>query len=249
MIKEDRFQHILSKLKDNRRVHFDELADDLNVSEDTIRRDIDILGKSGLLVKVKRGAIIPASSPLSFQERAGLFPEGKERIGLKAQQQLIGAKTVFMDGGTTILAIAAVIPKNTHLRIITNNMALPAVLHAHEHIEIILLGGNYNRNTQTTVGAQTCIEAKKYVADVYFMGTCGINQTVGITAQVAEDGEVKRAFLESARKTVALVTGDKLGSIDFFKIADLDAIDAIITDLPSDDFQLNEYRFSGREIL
>lgn len=249
MIKEDRFEHILGRLKDNGRVHFDELANDLNVSEDTIRRDIDILGKSGLLVKVKRGAIIPASNPLSFQERASLFPEGKERIALKALQQLNGVKTVFMDGGTTILAIAAAIPKNIQLRIITNNMALPAVLNAHEHIEIILLGGHYNRDTQTTVGAQTCLEARKYVADIYFMGTCGINQNVGITSQVAEDGEVKRSFLESARKTVVVVTADKLGSIDFFKIADLDAVDAIITDLPSNDFQLNDYRFSGREIF
>nr|WP_295934317.1 DeoR/GlpR family DNA-binding transcription regulator [uncultured Dyadobacter sp.] len=249
MIKQGRFEHILSRLKASQHVHFEELAIELNVSEDTIRRDIDILEKNGLLVKVRRGAIIPAINPLSFHERAGLFPEGKQRIALKAQQQLSGAKTVFMDGGTTILAIAAAIPIKAELRIITNNIALPAILQEHERIEIISLGGNYNRNTQTTIGVQTCLEARKYIADLYLMGTCGISHAMGVTAQVAEDGEVKRAFLESARKSIALVTQEKLGRVDFFKVADLDAIDTIVTDLPSDDFRLNDYRFAGREII
>lgn len=249
MTKEDRFEHILTKLSANQRVHFEELAAELNVSEDTIRRDIDILGKNGLLVKVRRGAIIPAINPLSFQERASLFPEGKERIAFKVQPHLSEAKTVFMDGGTTILAIAAAIPINAELRIITNNMALPAVLHEHEQIEIISLGGNYNRNTRTTTGAQTCLEACKYVADLYLMGACGIDHALGVTAQVAEDGEVKRAFLASSRKSIAVVTQEKIGRIDFFKVANLDAIDTIVTDLPSDDFRLNAYRFAGREIL
>ncbi|MGV3604340.1 MAG: DeoR/GlpR family DNA-binding transcription regulator [Dyadobacter fermentans] len=248
MLKEARFEHILDKLKANSRVFFEELATDLKVSEDTIRRDIDILAKSGLMVKVRGGAISPAHNPLTFQQRAGMFTEAKQRIGLKVQQHLSDVKTVLMDGGTTILAVAASIPVNAKLRIITNNVALPHVLSNHSGIEIVLLGGNYVPGTQTTVGVQTCMEARKYVADLYLMGTCAIDVSIGVTAQFADDGEVKKAFIESSRKTIALVSQEKLNMIDYFKVAELSEVDAIITDLVSDDDQLAKYRFSGLEI-
>jgi DeoR/GlpR family transcriptional regulator of sugar metabolism len=248
MLKEERFDHILRKLNTDSKVFFEGLSTDLEVSEDTIRRDIDILAKSGLLVKVRGGAIPPAHSPLTFQQRAGMFTEAKQRIGLKVQQHLSDVKTVLMDGGTTILAIAACIPVNARFRIITNNIALPELLSNHTGIELVILGGNYVPNTQTTVGVQTCIEARKYVADLYLMGTCAIDPTVGVTAQFADDGEVKKAFMESSRKTIALVSQEKLNSVDYFKITPLNEIDAIITDLPSDSPQLEKYRFSGLEI-
>ncbi|QRR00167.1 DeoR/GlpR family DNA-binding transcription regulator [Dyadobacter sandarakinus] len=249
MLKETRFEHILSKLKSNNQVFFEELALELAVSEDTIRRDIDILAKSGLMVKVRGGAISPAQSPLTFQQRKGLFTEGKQRIALKAQQHLSDVKTVFLDGGTTILAVASALPLNTRLRIITNNLALPQVLVNHKDVEIIIMGGNYIPGTQTTVGVQTCTEAAKYVADLYLMGTCALDSNTGITAQFAEDGEVKKALLKSARKTVALITQEKLNKTDYFKVARLDEIDGIITDLPSDSEQLASYRFSDLQIF
>lgn len=248
MLKEVRFEHILNKLKSNNQVFFEELALELAVSEDTIRRDIDILVKSGLMVKVRGGAIPPAHSPLTFQQRTGMFTDGKQRIGLKAQQHLTDVKTVLLDGGTTILAVAAALPIAAKLRIITNNLALPQLLVNHKEVEIIVLGGNYIPGTQTTVGVQTCMEAGKYVADLYLMGTCAIDSNVGVTAQFAEDGEVKKAFVKAARKTVALVIQEKLNTIDYFKVCALDEIDGLITDLASDSEQLATYRFSDLEI-
>ena len=182
----------------------EELALSLNVSEDTVRRDIEVLAKSGLLVKVRGGAISPSASPLSFQDRADMFPDAKKVIALKAQQQLLGAKTVFIDGGTTMLAFISSIPIVANFRLITNNIALLPLLSTHQGIEVIVLGGNYDRSTQTNVGVQTCLEAQKYQADVYFMGACSIDRQIGITASIQDEGEVKKILMASARKTIVL---------------------------------------------
>jgi DeoR/GlpR family transcriptional regulator of sugar metabolism len=249
MLKEERFHHILKELVAVHKISYETVAEQLNVSEDTVRRDIDILNKSGLLVKVRGGAISPASNPLSFQDRAGVFAEGKNIIALKAQQLFKNARTVFMDGGTTMLALAANLPANSHFRIITNNVALVPILANLPNIEIVILGGLFNRLTNTNVGVLTCEEIRNYQADIYFMGICSIDSKVGATAAISEDGEVKRAFMKSSLKTVVLCNRDKLETIDFFKVCNLDEIDTLITELPSDDKALDLYRKADLEIL
>lgn len=249
MLKEERFEHILKRLKSKRKVFYEKLASDLNVSEDTIRRDIDSLHKGGLLVKVRGGAITPGSNPLSFQDRTAVFAAGKEVIALKAQQLLKNVRTVFMDGGTTMLALASNLPANTNIRIITNNTTLVPILANLTGVEIVVLGGSYNRLTKTNVGILTCQQAANYQADMYFMGICSLDSNAGVTSAFSEDGEVKRAFMKAARKTVVLCNAEKLETTDFFKVCDIDAIDTLITDLPSDDKLLDSYRNSDLEIL
>ncbi|TGD77671.1 DeoR/GlpR family DNA-binding transcription regulator [Hymenobacter wooponensis] len=248
MLKEERFDFILKALQAANKVSFETVASQLQVSEDTIRRDIEALSRSGLLVKVRGGAISPAVNPLSFQDREGLFSDAKQRIALKVQPLLQRAQTVFLDGGTTMLAVAASLPKAAHLRIVTNNLALVPLLSAHPHVELLLLGGTYNRLTQTTLGIHTGLEAQKYRADLYLLGSCAIDSERGVTASVHEDGEMKRVFLRAAHKTVALANQEKLGTSDFFHVCDLSSLDGLITDLPSDDPRLDPYRNHGLEI-
>ena len=242
MLKEKRFNHILDELKTNGQVLYGDLANELGVSEDTIRRDIELLVKSGLMVKTRGGAISPNKNPLSFKERSGLFSEGKKRIALKAQQQLNQIRTLFLDGGSTTLAFASSLPIDSNLRIITNNLSIPEVLTNHKGVQLIILGGNYERNTQTTFGTQTCLEVQKFTADLYLMGTCAIDPKFGLTAQVGEDGEVKKMMIQSSRKTMALVNQEKLNTNEYFTVATLNEIDGIITDLDSDDKLLDRYR-------
>jgi DeoR/GlpR family transcriptional regulator of sugar metabolism len=249
MLKEERFDHILNQLKSANRVSYETIAKDLNVSEDTIRRDIEILNKTGLLVKVRGGAISPATNPLSFHDRTGVYTQGKDIIALKAQQLLKKARTIFMDGGTTMLALASGLPVDANVRIITNNVALVPVLSNLPNVEIVVLGGSYNRVTRTNVGTLTCQETENYQADLYFMGICSIDSRAGVTAAVLEDGEVKRAFMKSSLKTVVLCNSEKLETTDFFKVCALDAIDTLVTDLPSDNKSLDQYRKADLEIL
>jgi DeoR/GlpR family transcriptional regulator of sugar metabolism len=249
MLKEERFEYILKELKSVHKISYEDVALDLKVSEDTIRRDIETLSRSGLLVKVRGGAIRPSSNPLSFHDRTGIFTEGKSIIALKALQVLKNARTVFMDGGTTMIALASNLPADASFRVVTNNIELVTVLTNFPGIEIVVLGGSYNRVTKTNTGPFTCQEVGRYQADIYFMGICSIDSKSGITAAVLEDGEVKKAFMNSSHRTVVLSNAEKLETTDFFKVCTLDEVDTLITDLPSDDKLLDQYRRADLEIL
>lgn len=245
MIKEKRLKHILDLLQSKEMVTYDLLAGELSVSEDTIRRDIEELHNNGLLSKVRGGAMLRSENPLSFQDRTTYLQGGKDVIALKAQQLIKNGQTIFMDGGTTICAIAARLPLNSVLKIITNNQALVPMLSKIPGIEIIILGGNYDRDTATSSGAQAVHEAQKYVADLFFMGTCAIHHQFGITASLQTEGELKQAMIKSSLKTVALSNGEKLDSVEYFKVCDFEDIDVLITDLASGDPLLNSYRDLG----
>lgn len=249
MLKEERFDHIINLLKQNGKVTYDLLSSELHVSEDTVRRDIETLHNNGLLVKVRGGGILPSKNPLSFQNRTGYLTEGKEVIALKALRFIKKGQTVFMDGGTTVCAIAAHLPLDSSFRVVTNNQALVPILSKFKGIEIIVLGGVYNRNTETNTGVRTCEEVKQYVADLYLMGTCAVQSKFGITAAVNEDGEVKQAMLKASIKKIALSNTEKLGSVHSFKVCDMQEIDVLITDIPSDDSRLETYRNLGIKLV
>lgn len=249
MIKEQRLKHILALLQSKEMVTYEILAGDLGVSEDTIRRDIEELHNNGLLSKVRGGAMMRSENPLSFQDRRTYLQGGKDVIALKAQQLIKNGQTIFMDGGTTVCAIAARLPINSVLRIITNNQAAVPILAKIPGIELIILGGKYDRDTYTSSGIQAVDEASRYVAELYFMGTCAIHPQFGITASLQTEGELKQAMIKSSLKTVALSNGEKLTSVEYFKVCDFDRIHALITDLPSTDPQLNDYRNLGFQLL
>jgi DeoR family transcriptional regulator, carbon catabolite repression regulator len=249
MLKEERFTHILTTLKKKGKVDLESLSSALNVSEDTVRRDIDSLHNNGLLLKVRGGAITLSKNPLSFQDRTRLLSEEKTVVGLKAQQLIRDGVTVFMDGGSTVCAIASHLPANARFRLVTNNMALVPILANYKHIELVVLGGLYDRTTAVNTGGQTCSEAAKYIADLYFMGTCALHPDLGISAVFQADGEVKQSMLKNAARTYALGNHTNLNSTEYYKVCNLKEITGLITDLPADDPQLDNFRNLGIRLL
>src|SRR5580692_3261255 len=249
MLKEERFTRILTALKRKGKVNLESLSGALNVSEDTVRRDLDSLHNNGLLVKVRGGAISLSKNPLSFRDRAHLLPEEKNIVGLKAQQLIKDGKTIFMDGGSTICAVASHLPANARFRLVTNNMALVPILSNYKHIELIVLGGLYDRETAVTTGGQTCSEAGKYIADLYLMGTCALHPDLGISAVFQPDGEVKQSMLHNAARTYALGNHTNLHCMEHYKVCALTEVDGLITDLPSDAPQLDDFRNLGIRLI
>jgi DeoR/GlpR family transcriptional regulator of sugar metabolism len=242
MAKEERYELILKMLDTDGKVGYDDLAVKLDVSSDTVRRDIDQLNKMGLLSKIRRGAAIRSKLPFAFQDRTQEFIEGKNIIALKTQQMIKSGQTVFMDGGTTNCAVATHFSDNIDLRVVTNNLALLPILARFPKIEIIVLGGVYFRELEINAGQLTCDNAAQYVPDIYLMGACGVDSRMGITASLREDGEVKQAMRRSARKTVVLSDQQKLGIVEFFKVADISEVDTLVTDLPGTHSSLDAFR-------
>lgn len=249
MLKEERFNHILTLIKKKGKADYESLAGGLNVSEDTIRRDIESLHNNGLLLKVRGGAIALSKNPLSFRDRTEYRSEEKNIIALKALHLIKEAHTVFMDGGSTICAVASHLPANSKFRLITNNMALVPIISTFKHIELIVLGGIYDRELAVNTGGQTCSEAAKYIADLYLMGTCALQKDLGISAVFQPDGEVKQQMLKNAAATYALANSTKLNTREHYKVCELKEIEGLITDLPADDPGLDDFRGLGIRLI
>lgn len=249
MLKEKRFEYILKQLTSKEIVTYAEIATHLDVSEDTIRRDIESLHKNGLLSKVRGGAIPRAKNPLSFQERTNFLTEEKEVIALKVRQFLKKGMTVFMDGGTTNCVIANGFPLEIKFRVVTNNLMLIPILMKFKNIDLIVLGGNSNLETATTTGIETCRQVNEYVADLYFMGTCAVDPNFGVTAAVETDGEVKKAMLATSKKTVALSNHSLLGTTEPFRVCALEEVGVLATNLPANSKDLEDFRNLGIQIV
>ena len=249
MLKEERFGQILEILSRDGRVQFDTLAASLKVSEDTIRRDIEALHNNGLLSKVRGGAIPVTKNPLSFTDRATYLTDKKETIALKTQQFIQEGQTLFMDGGTTNCSIASKFPIHLKLTIVTNNIALAPILSHHKNIKLIILGGSFNPNTNTTEGAKVCDEITRYTADLYLLGTCAIDSNFGVTAVYDTDADVKNAMHKNAKKTIALAVEEKLNTTDTHRICPMNEISVLITELASSDKKLDPYRNNGIKII
>jgi DeoR/GlpR family transcriptional regulator of sugar metabolism len=249
MLKEERFNHILKLIRKKGKVFYETLSEDLDISEDTVRRDIESLHNSGLLYKVRGGAISISKNPLSFQERTSYLAEEKELIALKAQQLIKKGQTIFMDGGSTVCSIASHLPANASFRLVTNNMALVPIITKFRDIELVILGGMYDRETATNTGGQICYEVEKYIASLYFMGTCALHKNFGISAVFQNDGEVKQAMLRNASKAFALVNSSSLNTTEHYKVCDMKDVSGMITDLASDDSDLDDFRHLGIRLI
>lgn len=249
MLKENRFDFILNELKKKKQLTYEWVAAKLQVSEDTIRRDIELLHKNGLLSKVRGGAMLRAKNPLTFQDRSLYLKKEKEVIALKAQQFIKNGNTIFMDGGTTNCAVASLFPTDISVRIITNNHALVPIAAAFQNIELIILGGKYDRTGATTSGVATCRQVEEFVADLFLMGTCAVDPVAGVTGDFQHDVEVKRAMIRAASSVMALGNHERLFRKEPFKVCELDMLDALITDLPSDHKDIHEFRNTALQIL
>lgn len=242
MLRERRFEYIIKGLETKDLLTYEDMALGTGVSEDTIRRDIDLLHKNGLLSKVRGGAMKRSKNPLTFQDRNTHLKDEKRIIALKSQQFIHDGMTIFMDGGTTICAIVNYLPINSRLRIVTSNVMLVPILANYPNVELVLLGGQLNKETASTVGAAAAAQVEDYVADLYLMGTCGVDTAFGVSAVVAEDAVVKRAMVKSAKLIVALANQERLGLGEPFKICPLDKVDVLITNLDTTDDILDPFR-------
>lgn len=249
MLKEERFEVILTQLKKKNKVKFEDLAEDLNVSEDTVRRDIEQLHRNGLLSKVRGGAISREKDPLSFHDRQSFLADEKNVIALKAQQFIKDGMTIFLDGGTTTCAVANYMPADINIRVVTNNTSLIPILSKFKKVELIILGGVYDDNLAVTTGSITCNEASQFIADLFIMGTCAVDSNFGASATSISDVETKRTMIRSSKKTIALANQSKLRRTEPLKICDITNLDVLITDLSADHDELESFRGLNVQIV
>jgi DeoR/GlpR family transcriptional regulator of sugar metabolism len=230
MLTKQRKQMILALLKQKGQVVAKDISRSMDVSEDTIRRDLRDLAQAGLLQRVHGGALPASPAVADFAGRESIAPEGKVAIGRAAARMIRRGQVVILDGGTTARQIARHIPRELKATIVTHSPTIALELLHHPEIEVILIGGRLFKHSVVAVGA-TAVEAiAKLHADTYFMGVTGIHPKTGLTTGDFEEAAVKRALSHAAADTFVLASSEKLNAASPYSIVPLDAISGFITE-------------------
>lgn len=245
MLKEERFQIILDQLGHEQKVYLGHLSTLLNVSEDTVRRDIKELADQGLLKSVRGGAVPHSPGPHHFRDRIKYDNEQKQIIAKKALQFLKDDQVVIFDGGTSAMLIAQMLPKDLRLTVITNSFPIASILEEHEHVEVLFAGGRLLKNSFVTIGNDAIQFLRKFRADICLLGICSIHAELGITGPDFEESEVKRTMIESSKEVFALSTTEKLGTAEAYYVCPTERLSMIITDQPDDNAAFHVYKDMG----
>ena len=249
MLKEERFHIILNQLGQDQKVHLAGLSSLLNVSEDTVRRDIKELADQGLLKSVRGGAVPHSPGPHHFKDRMEYGNEQKKIIADKALKLLENDQVVIFDGGTSTMLIAQALPKDIRLTVVTNSFPIANILEEHEQVEVLFAGGRLMKKSFVTVGNGTIQFLKKFRADICFLGICSIHPEFGVTGPDYEESEVKKAMIDSSREIVALSTIEKLGTAEAFYVCPTNQLTTIITDQPDNLEEFDVYKNIGIKMI
>lgn len=229
---EERLSKIVELLAGDRRVAVSELSRLLDVSESTIRRDLSLLEKQGLIKRTHGGAV-PATSTAfepSFIQKEIEFIEEKQSIGRKAAQMIEEGETVILDSGTTTLQIARYCATKRNLTVVTNSIHIALELSGAQEIEVVVVGGSLRKNTYALVGPVAEDGLRGLYADKVFLGVNGISPDRGLSTPNIVEARVKRAMLGAAREAIIVADHSKVGREAFASIAPIDRIQALVTD-------------------
>lgn len=251
MYAEERQQHILELARAEGRVEVAALAEALEVTPETVRRDLTILERHGLVRRVHGGAI-PVER-LGFEPgvetRAERLVEEKERIAKAALAELPAEGTVLIDAGTTTVRLAEQLPRDRELTVVTNSLAVAGVVAALPNLSLYLLGGRVRGRTLAAVGAWATDALKGIFVDVAFVGTNGLSVERGLTTPDQSEAAVKRAMIDSARRTVVLADHTKVGIDHFALVAPLSDVATFVTDTGLDPETAAEIEAQGPEVV
>lgn len=228
----ERQQAILRLARERGRVEVLALADEFQVTAETVRRDLKALGRAGLLRRVHGGAI-PVGR-LDFEpdlaERESTAVAEKERIARAALAQLPEDGSIVLDAGSTTAALAAVLPLDAGLTVVTHALPVAARLADHPGIELHVVGGRIRHRTRAAVDAWALRTYGEINADVVFLATNGFAPESGLTTPDLAEAAVKRVLLDAGRRVVLLADSQKFGQEHFARFGSLGRVDLLITD-------------------
>jgi len=251
MYAEERQQHILDRARDAGRVEVNTLAEVLDVTPETVRRDLTILERHGVLRRVHGGAI--PIERLGFEPgleaRAERLVDEKERIAKAALPHLPDEGTVLIDAGTTTLRLAEQLPHDRDLTVVTNSLPIATLVAQRPNLSLYLLGGRVRGRTLAAVGSWVTDSLRNVFVDVAFIGTNGLSVERGLTTPDQSEATAKRAMITAARRSVVLTDHTKIGVDHFSRFADLSDIAALITDDGLDPETAAEIEALGPEVV
>ena len=245
MLAAERRDLLVARLRRDGKLVARDLAAELAVSEESLRRDLRELAAAGLCQRVYGGAL-PASPLLgtSHAARSEIAPESKQRVGERAAYLIAPGSIVMLDGDTTGLAVAKALRPGLAAKIITWSPLVAAALVDHPTVRVFMLGGWVDK-----YGAATAEAASTITADLYLLAATGIHEKAGLTTEDPDLAAVQRILISRAADTYALGTLDKIGNAAPYTITGVSVLAGIVTDVPSDHPTIEQLSKQGINII
>ena len=228
LLPEQRETLILERLRMHGRVLAAELALELGTSEHTVRRHLRNLADAGHCKRVYGGALLTSPAATGAAIRMGEAGERKARLARAVASIVRAGHIILLDAGSTNIAIAAALPDNANLTVVTNSPDACSRILGRAGFEVILLGGRLSQLGAGTVGATALLQIQQIKADLCFLGACALDLTEGVAAFDAEEAEIKRAMIQSSSQVALAMTSEKLMTGAPFSIAATATVEHLI---------------------
>jgi DeoR/GlpR family transcriptional regulator of sugar metabolism len=247
-LKRERHDKIMRQINLHNRVLTSDMVQLLNVSEDTIRRDLHELSESSKLIKVHGGAL-SKSYQTSFDDVNVYAREAKIKIATKTIPLIKDGMVVLTGGGTTMIELVKLLPVNLSATFFTISPFVAIELAKYEKIEVILIGGLFSKNSQVTYGGHVVHQISEIKADLCLLGTSALHPLDGLTDTDWEINQLKKTMLNSCKKSAVLCISEKLNITHRLKVAATESISYLVTELNADDQLLDAYHLKSLKIL
>ncbi len=236
MIAAERHHTILDLLIDAGSVSVADLVERFDVSEMTVRRDLEELERKGLLRRVHGGAVSNRGRSYEppFMRRSAEHQAEKERIGAAAAALVRNGDSIALDVGTTTLAVARHLADRRDLTVLTPSFPAASLLANRPGIRLILTGGILRSGEHSLVGRLAERAVQEFYIDKLFLGVGSIDCDAGLTEFNLEDALVKRAMLRSAKETIVVADASKFGQVAFAVVAPVNVVNCVVTDTSID---------------
>ncbi|MEU8820650.1 DeoR/GlpR family DNA-binding transcription regulator [Actinoplanes sp. NPDC048796] len=234
MLPAERKDFLLARLRADGKVVAKDMAAELGIAEDNIRRDLRELAAAGLCQRVYGGALPSAPAAADYATRTAVAPDSKARVAAAAAALIAPGSTVVLDGGTTALALVAALPPSLTATVITHSVTVAAALVDHAGVEVFVLGGRLFKHSAVTSGAATAEAAQSVRADLFFLGVTGVHHQAGLTTGDADEAAMKRLLASRAADTYVLASAEKIGAVSPYAVIPLRSVSGVITDVTSE---------------
>jgi DeoR/GlpR family transcriptional regulator of sugar metabolism len=235
MLAAERRDLLLARLARDGKVVAKDVAAELGLSEDSVRRDLRDLAAAGLCQRVYGGALPVSPAIADYATRTTVRPEGKAAVAARAASLVRPGTTVIIDGGTTALALAKALPADLAATVVTHSPTVAAALVEHPAVDVFVIGGRLFKHSAVTSGAAAAEAAERVGAEQFFLGVTGVHPEAGLTTGDADEAAMKRLLARRAADTYVLASAEKIGAASPFEVLPLTEVAGIITDAPADD--------------
>ena len=247
MLKNERQEFILHQLNLHNKILCADLSNKMGVSDDTIRRDLQELAQLDKLIKVHGGAL-SKSFHTAFDRKIVYNLEDKNIIAQKTANLVHNGIYILTSGGTSILEFAKSLDTNLNATFFTCSLNAAIEFAHHPSIEVVMIGDKVSKDSMLTTGASAVQTIESIQADLCILGINSLDIQFGLSENDWEVVQIKKAMIKASKKTICIGISEKLNSQQKIKVANLDEIDILVTELDPDDPTLLPFKHKGLTI-